>query len=79
MLSEKSPAEKLDDNNQKRLQKIVGFFLYYYRLLDPTTMMALSSLAAVQTNMTTKTAKQVVQFLNYSVAHTYSVTKYRRS
>ena len=31
MLSETAPAEKLDDNNKKRLQKIVGNF---YIMLD---------------------------------------------
>ena len=36
MLSEKEPAEKLDGNNQKRLQKIVGKFLYYAIAIDPT-------------------------------------------
>ena len=39
MISEKSPAEKLDDNNNKRLQKIVGNFLYYARAVDPTMLM----------------------------------------
>ena len=32
MLSEKAPAEELDENNQKRLQKIVG---NYYIMLEP--------------------------------------------
>ena len=55
MLSEKAPAEKLDDNNKKRHQKIVGKFLYYDRALDPTMMMALNSLVAVHTNPKIKT------------------------
>ena len=52
MLSEKTPAEKLDDNNQKRLQKIVGEYLYYARAVDPTMMMVLNSLTAVHTKPT---------------------------
>ena len=42
MLSEKAPSEKLDDNNNKIRQKIVGKFLYYARSVDPTMMMALN-------------------------------------
>ena len=64
MLSEKSPAGNLDDNNQKRLHTIFGKFLYYYRAVYPKMLMALNSLAAVQTKPKIKTAKQVTQFLN---------------
>ena len=49
MLSEKTPAEELDENNQKILQKIVGKFLYYARAIDPTMLMELNSLVEVQT------------------------------
>ena len=41
MLPEKAPSEELDENNQKRLQKIVGKFLYNARAIDPTMLMAL--------------------------------------
>ena len=74
MLSEKAP---LDDNNKKRIQKIVRNFLYYARAVDPTMLMALKSLAVVLTKLTTKTAKQVTRFLNYSATHPDSVTEYR--
>ena len=57
MLSEKAPTEELDEYNQKRLQKILGKFLYYARAIYPTMLMALNSLAAVQTNMKIETAK----------------------
>ena len=42
-------------------------------------MMALNSLAAVQTKPKIETAKQVTRFLNYSATHPDSVTEYRRS
>ena len=79
MLSEKAPAEELDENNQKRLQKIVGKFLYYARAIDPTMLMALNSLAAVQTKPKIETAKQITQFLNYSAIHPDAITEYRKS
>ena len=77
MLSEKSPAEKLDDNNQKRLQKITGNFLYYARTIDPTMLMALNSLAEVNIKPKIETVKQITQFLNYSATHPDAVTEYR--
>ena len=79
MLSENAPFEKLDENNQKRLQKIVGRFLYCDRAVDPRILIALNSLAAVQTKTKTKAAKQVTQFLNYSAIHPDTVIEYRRS
>ena len=79
MLSEKAPAEELDEYKQKRLQKIVGKLLYYARSIDPTMLMALNSLAAAQKRPTIETAKQITQFLTYSVAHTEKITEYRKS
>ena len=74
MQSEKAPAEKLDDNNQKRLYKIVGNFLYSSRAVDSTVLMALNSLAEVQTKPVIKTAKQITRFINYSAIHPDTVT-----
>ena len=74
ILSEKAPYEKLDDNNQKRLQKIVGKFLYYAKAVDPTMLMELISLAVVHTKPIIETVKQVTQFLNYSASHPDAVT-----
>ena len=76
MLSEKAPAEELDENNQKRLQKIVGKFLYYARKINPTMLMALKSLVAIQTKPKIETPKKITQFLNYSVTHTEKLTEY---
>ena len=69
MLSEKASAEKLCDNNKKRLQKIIGKFLYYDRVVDPTMLMALKSLAAMHTKPTIETAKQVTEILNYRATY----------
>ena len=57
MLSENEPAEELDENNQRRSQKIVGKILYYAISIKPTMLMALNSLAAVQTKPTIETTK----------------------
>ena len=63
----------MDGNNQKSLHKIVGKFLYYARSIDPTMLMALNSLAAVNKKPKIETAKQITLFLNYSASHPYAV------
>ena len=42
-------------------------------------LMALKSLAAVQTNPKIETSKQITQFLNYSATHPDAITEYRKS
>ena len=79
MLSETSPAEELDEYNQKILQKNVGKLLYYARAIDTTIFMFLSFLAAMQTNQTIENANQITQFLNYSATHIDAITEYRKS
>ena len=44
--------------------------------MDPTILMVLNSLLAVQTNSTIEIAKKNL-FLNYSVTHTDTVTEYK--
>ena len=77
MLSEKVTTKKLDESDQKRLQKIFVKYLYYTKAIDPTMLMALKPLAAVQTKSTIETAKQITHFLNYSTAHPDEVTEYK--
>ena len=78
-MSEKAPAEELDKHNQKILQKLVGKLLYYSRATDPTMLMALNSLVAVQTKPAVETAKKTTPFLNYSATHPDRITQYRKS
>ena len=47
---------------KKRLQKIVGKFLYYARAIEPTMLMALNPLAAVQKNPKIEPAKKKIIF-----------------
>ena len=74
MISEKEPAEELDKNNQKRIQKIAGKLLYYARAIYPTMLMAINYLEAVHTNPIIKSAKQITHFLNYSTSHLDAIT-----
>ena len=69
----------MDEKNKKRLQKIVGKFLYYAKAIDTTMLMDLKSFAAVHTKPTIETAKQITPFLNYSATHPEAITGYRKS
>ena len=69
----------MDENNQKIFLKIVGKFLYYARSTEPTMLMAINSLAEVNTKPTIKTSKQITQFLNFSATYADAVIEYRRS
>ena len=79
MLSQKEPAEELDENNQKRIHKIIGKFLYYARDIDTTMFMTLNSLVVVHTKPTIETSKHITKFLNYSATHPDAVKEYRKS
>ncbi len=54
----------LDASSKKRMQKIVGSFLYYTCAVDPTILMALSAITAKQSAPTDKTLAHVSQFLD---------------
>ena len=58
-MSEKAPAEKLDEHNNKVLQKIVETLLYYARDIYSTILMDLNYIVAVQIKPTIETAKQI--------------------
>ena len=47
MLKEKNPAEELYAINQKRIQNIVGGFMYFERAVDPKMLLALNCLEVV--------------------------------
>jgi hypothetical protein len=55
----------LDDASKKRIQQVVGSFLYYARAVNPTILMALSNITTQQAAPTVNTKKQVHQFLDY--------------
>jgi hypothetical protein len=59
--TDNSPA--LNDAGMKRIQQIVGRFLYYAWAVNPTILMALSDIATQQAAPTENTKKRVEQFL----------------
>ncbi len=69
----------LDAAGKKRVQQIVGSFLYCARAVDPTILMALSEISSQQSAPTEKTMKRVNQFLNYMWTHPDAIIRYRAS
>jgi hypothetical protein len=69
----------LDAAGKKRVQQIVGSFLYYARAVDPTIIMALSEISSQQSAPTENTMKRVNQFLDYMWTHPDAKIRYRAS
>ncbi len=59
----------LDNAGKKRIQQVVGSFLYYARAVDPTILMALSDIATQQSAPTKNTKRWVNHFLDYMWMH----------
>jgi hypothetical protein len=67
----------LDNSGKKRIQQIVGSFLYYARAFNLTILMVLSDIATQQSAPTKNTNKGVEQFLDYMWTHPNAIIRYR--
>ena len=63
----------------KRLQQIIGMFLFYGRAVDPTLLTALSKLSSAQATATDATKCACHQFLDYCATHPISTICYHAS
>jgi hypothetical protein len=61
----------------KRVQDIVDTLLYYGRAVDPTLLIALSSIAACQANGTTAVSKSCQQHFDYVATHPNASIHYK--
>jgi hypothetical protein len=64
---------------QKRLQHVVGVFLYYARAIGSTMLVALGTLASAQTTVTFKTEKSTLKFLDYAKTNQNAKVRYEAS
>eukprot|EP00957_Ditylum_brightwellii_P015140 1141295-Ditylum_brightwellii.AAC.1 len=68
-----SPAPDLSpplNNKQKnRVQQVLSTLLFYARVVDPTMLVAINSIAAQQAVPTENTAAAIVYLLNYAATH----------
>ena len=69
----------LDDSGKKRIQRIVGTYLYYGRAVDRTILNALSNIASHQEKPTEKTKKASNTFLDYMATYPEATTRYYAS
>ena len=72
-------SPSLSKDKKKEIQRIIGTLLYYSRAVDPTIAVALSSLAAEQSQGTKKTAKAITKLLNYCATHPNAAIQYQPS
>jgi hypothetical protein len=64
-MAETDDSPKLDQEEIKLLQQIIGVFLYYARAIDSTLLVTLSDLSAQQTQATEMTLQKANQMLDY--------------
>jgi hypothetical protein len=59
----------LTDAEKLALQQVIGCLLYYARDVDPTMLVALSTLASTQATGTAATVEAMHQLLDYCATH----------
>ncbi len=69
-------SPKLNKAIKKRIQQIVGSFLYYAHAVNPTILMALSATASQQALPTEDMRNHVSQFLDYTATHPDAKIRY---
>ena len=72
-------SARLPPHKIKRLQQIIGTFLFYGRAVDPTLLTALSELSSAQATATDATKRACQQFLDYCASHPDGAIRYRAS
>ena len=72
-------SEPLVASDLKRLQQIIGVFLYYARILDSTMLVTLGTLASAQSKGTAATMKAAIQLLNYAATHPEATIRFHAS
>ncbi len=69
----------LNDSDKKRVEQIVGVFLYYARALDPTMLYACNKISTQQANPTTETMEWADRLLLYALKHPNAQLIYKAS
>jgi hypothetical protein len=69
----------LTEPQTKRLQQVVGTFLFYARAVNSTMLLLLNALTAAQKKGTQATVQALVHFLNYCATHPDATLCYHAS
>eukprot|EP00957_Ditylum_brightwellii_P152752 11627445-Ditylum_brightwellii.AAC.1 len=72
-------SDPLNKIGIKRIQAIIGMLLYYARQVDPTMLVAIGTIAAMQSKDTEATAKAVEHILDYCASHPNAIIRYTPS
>ena len=72
-------SPKLNKEDKKFVQQVIGVFLFYGRAVDGTILCPLSAIAMDQENPTQETLKKVKKFLDYAATHPDAIITYRKS
>ncbi len=76
---EADTLQLLDKNGKKRVQQVVGTFLFYGRAVYGTMLPALSAIASDQAAPTQATMEKIEMFLDYAASHPDAIVTYRAS
>jgi hypothetical protein len=66
----------LDVKDTKRVQEVLGTFLYYARAVDSTMLVAIGEIATQQAKGTQATMQAVTHLLNYAATHPVATIRY---
>ena len=77
--TEDNNLPQLEEEDKTRIQQIIGSLLYYGRAVDPTILVALSTLASQQNAPTKETADAITKLLNYVATHPNATIQYKKS
>ena len=69
----------IPEERKRRIQKIIGTFLYYSRALDCTMIPALNTLTEQQSSPTKNTEDAITHFLDYAATNPSSIIQYKAS
>jgi hypothetical protein len=72
-------SEPLDAADTKRLQEVLGTFLFYARAIDSTMLPAIGTLASQQSNGTKAALIALTQLLNYAASNPDAVIRFHAS
>ena len=69
----------LTEKEIKKLQRVIGAFLWYGRITDMTMLHTLNSLASSQSKGTEETKEAINHFLNYCATHSDATIRFQAS
>ena len=69
----------IPEERKRRIQQIIGTFLYYARALDCTMLPALNILAKQQSSLTKNMEAAITHFIDYAATNPSAIIQYKAS